>query len=138
MNEFRSVYTDPKSRRLAPHYVNLILDEKTKDEIRWFLVWDLLEANLSRVSWHPANGGVAAKRLNGAHRLVFDPEFGDWHILGEVMLEMRKGPYHEKFENWWQGDVQRKLLNHRWPNDEKELGKLFDWIAQNYWGAPPK
>jgi hypothetical protein len=144
INEFRNIYTDPKIRRLAPYYVNFIQKEETKNAIRWFMVWDLLEANLSGARRHPAEEGVAAKdgkKPQGSkddHRFVFDPELDDWHMLGEVMLELRKGPYKEDFERWWRDVVRKDLFKHRWPNDETELRKLFDWIAQTYWGAPPQ
>lgn len=140
MTQFQAMYSERATRRLARFFVDRIEAPDLREQLRRFMVWDLLEANLSRREGQPppatkADAGVA-RRLGEPPRpqgFIFDPEVDDWHLLGEVVWEMKEDPQERaRFESWWSQDVKAHVLSYRWPRERGELQKLFAWVEGVY------
>jgi hypothetical protein len=98
------------SRRLSIYYIRLIDNKQTRYELRKFVVWDTLEKNIT----------------NGFN---FNPEFLDWHMMGDTILDMAKDDPNSAKIFWC--DLKSTALE-RWQTQETELPKLFDWIDNVY------
>jgi hypothetical protein len=135
MTEFHRIYSTDKSRRLAPYFIRCIDDKNTKLALRQFVTWDVLERNLSPVK---RSAGSEACATQPARQFRFDPELDDWHLLGDVLKDMKKdwrqefGAKDDQFPEWWDLWVKRHTLNERWTSERAELQKLYVWLDHTY------
>ena len=98
------------SRRLSIYYIRLIDNEQTRYELRKFVIWDTLEKNIT----------------NG---FSFNPDFPDWHMVGDAVLDMINDDPSSARIFWC--DLKSTALE-RWQSEETELFKLFEWIDDTY------
>jgi len=116
LQRFSSTYYfegNQNSRRLSIYYIRLIDNEKTKYELRRFVIWDTLERNVT-------------------NDFIFNSEFADWHMVGDAVFDMAEdNPRRAKF--FW-CEIKSTALE-RWPSQETELAKLFDWVDNVYKGG---
>ena len=103
------------TRRLSVYYIRLIDNKQTRYELRKFVIWDTLEKNIT----------------NG---FSFDPELLDWHMVGDVVLDMAKDDPPSAKIFWC--DLKSTALE-RWQPQETELSKLLGWIDHVYEGDNP-
>lgn len=98
------------SRRLSVYYIRLINDDQTRYELRQFVIWDTLERNIT-------------------NNFSFNPELADWHMVGDAVFDMAEDDPRRAKIFWC--DLKSTALE-RWPAQETELSKLFDWIENVY------
>lgn len=98
------------SRRLSIYYIRLIDNQQTKYELRNFVIWDTLEKSITNT-------------------FIFNPESPDWHMVGDVVLDMAEDNDVTAKIFWC--DLQSTALV-RWQTQATELSKLFDWIDSVY------
>jgi hypothetical protein len=114
INQFTKAYynTEEDHRRLAVHLIKLLNSEEKRKILCHFVIWDTLERNVHK-------------------DFLFDSEYGDWHLLGDVVYGMREHDKEEVNEYWC--DVKKTALD-RWDIYEKrdEFKKLFSWIRKIY------
>jgi hypothetical protein len=113
LQRFNSTYYfegNQNSRRLSIYYIRLIDNKQTRYELRQFVIWDTLERNVT----------------NG---FIFNPESQDWHMVGDAVFDMAEDNSVGAKVFWC--DLKSTTLE-RWPSQETELSKLFDWIDNVY------
>jgi hypothetical protein len=113
MMNFYEIYYGKDSRRLSITFVRVITNPKTKSQLRHFIIWDALERNLKE-------------------GFKFDPELGDWHLLGEALHDMAED------DRDWTTKYRQNLVDttdKRWPQHKIELTKMHDWVKKTY-GVP--
>jgi hypothetical protein len=98
------------TRRLSIHFIKLIDDAQTRNVLRQFVIWDTLERNMST-------------------NFKFDQELSDWHMVGDAIYDMAEDD-HENSKQFWCN--LRKTTLERWPQQEVELIKLYEWIRDTY------
>jgi hypothetical protein len=98
------------TRRLSIHFIKLIDDVQTRNVLRQFVIWDTLERNMSS-------------------NFKFDQELDDWHMVGDAIYDMAEDD-HENAKQFWCN--LRKTTLERWPQQEVELIKLYEWIRDIY------
>jgi hypothetical protein len=98
------------TRRLSVYYIRLIDNPQTRYELRKFVIWDTLEKNIT-------------------NDFSFDPEFLDWHMVGDTLLDMIKDDANDAKIFWC--DLKSTALV-RWETHAIELSKLFDWTDSVY------
>ena len=98
------------SRRLSIYYIRLINNEQTKYELRQFVIWDSLERNVT-------------------NEFIFNPEFPDWHMVGDAIYDMAEDDRDSAKKFWCNLKV---TALERWPSQGTELVKLLDWVDSVY------
>jgi hypothetical protein len=113
VERFSNIYyyeENQDSRRLSIHYINLVDDTQTRYVLRKFIIWDTLERNITS-------------------NFKFDQELGDWHMVGDVIFDMAEDDQEKT--NWFWCDLKTTTLE-RWPTNEVELSKLYEWVESVY------
>ena len=111
-----------KRRRMAPAIINTISSPRLRSELRYRVVWALLEAHMADPT-----------KSKEVPRFRFDADESDWHLLGEIVLDLRDDNIRtDDFDKWWNESIKAHLLTARWPQHADELKKLFSWVEITY------
>lgn len=113
LQRFNSTYYfegNQNSRRLSIYYIRLIDNKQTRYELRQFVIWDTLERNVT-------------------DDFIFNPESPDWHMVGDAVFDMAEDNGVRAKIFWC--DL-KSTARGRWPLQETELSKVFDWVDDVY------
>lgn len=120
ISRFQNLYypKDADSRRLSVHYIKLLDDRNMRQVLRQFILWDVLEKNVK-------------------NNFLFDSESADWHLFGDTLYDMAQED-RARVQECWLG--VKNTASRRWPQSEKELRRLYQWIEDTYIGSadPPQ
>jgi hypothetical protein len=117
MLDFQEIYENERSFRLARYLIPQVKSLTARRALREYVIWDLLERN-----------------IRPTEDFQFDPELGDWHMLGEVI----KSWCVEQVDFQYYRDVRDYSLNDRWKDRATELAKLFEFVERGYLRDHPR
>ena len=117
LEQFQNLYFNNDKRYLSLRYINLIHDSQTQNELRKFVVWDILDRTL-------------ITKPNRANRSFhFDPNVLDWHTLGENVIALRKDKDGMDFYEAVKKEAPNVFKDY---GTTEEVSNIFKWLELTY------
>jgi hypothetical protein len=118
----------PSDRRFSVYLISSISDYKSREALRKFIVWDILERHFSSFAQSSSKVEATTQKT-----MVFDSEDPDWHLMGDAIggWVNDSDPAGREQCNPFVSHARTTALG-RWQSKSSVLSQLFDWLDDVY------
>jgi hypothetical protein len=115
MKDFAELYE--KHPKLAIRFAAGIRNADLRSSLLHNTIWEALETN-----------------IDADKAPVWDTKHASWHLVGDAAYALSRtaAGNEQPFDQWWECDLRRYIMQTRWPRYRDELENIFKWLETTY------